>query len=50
MELRTQAASGIAGGMNPVAPSPHSCSNQSALPDGASGHSPDSGFASSGTR
>lgn len=44
MALSTQTESGIAGGMNPVMPSPHSSSSQSVAPDGTSGHRPDSMF------
>jgi hypothetical protein len=44
--LSTQAASGIAGGINPVKPSPHLSRSQSAAPEGADGH----GFDCSSTR
>ncbi|WP_354644150.1 hypothetical protein [Kitasatospora camelliae] len=55
MALSTQAASGIAGGMNPVTPSPHSASSQWVASAGASGHGVDGhgvdgGFGSSGMR
>src|SRR6478735_1556840 len=50
MALSTHTAAGIAGGMNPVRPSPHSSSSQSVAPCGTSGHRLDIGFGSSDIR